>query len=161
MDKAKFWRLIQAAKKESDGDVEEQVAVLIEKLVSLPASEIIEFGSILDELMARSYTNDLWAAAYIINGGCSDDCFDYFRGWLIAQGEQVFESSLKAPETLVDVAEPDVEGESMLYVAHRAYEEKTGKEMPRRERLAWELTGDKWDEDTVYDKYPKLAAKFA
>jgi hypothetical protein len=32
-------------------------------------------------LMDRSYRNDLWAAGYLINGGCSDDGFDYFRGW--------------------------------------------------------------------------------
>ncbi|MFL6076856.1 MAG: DUF4240 domain-containing protein [Mycobacteriales bacterium] len=35
--------------------------------------------------MAESYQGDLWGAAYLINGGASDDGFDYFRGWLIAR----------------------------------------------------------------------------
>ena len=26
--------------------------------------------------------------------GCSDDTFDYFRGWLIAQGKETFEKVL-------------------------------------------------------------------
>jgi hypothetical protein len=31
---------------------------------------------------------DQWGAAYLANGGCSDDGFDYFRGWLIGQGRK-------------------------------------------------------------------------
>jgi hypothetical protein len=33
----------------------------------------------------------MWVAAYLMNGGCSDDGFDYFRGWLIAQGRTTLE----------------------------------------------------------------------
>ena len=36
----------------------------------------------------------LWDAAYLINGGCSDDGFDYFRGWLVDQGRETFERCL-------------------------------------------------------------------
>ena len=39
--------------------------------------------------MDDSYRWDLWGAAYLANGGCSDDGFDYFRGWLIGQGRKV------------------------------------------------------------------------
>ncbi|MFE5591185.1 DUF4240 domain-containing protein [Streptomyces sp. NPDC056549] len=35
-------------------------------------------------------------AAYMVNGGCCDDGFDYFRGWLIAQGRNVFERAVPA-----------------------------------------------------------------
>lgn len=34
------------------------------------------------------YRRDLWAAAYIIGGGCSDDSFIDFRAGLIAQGHE-------------------------------------------------------------------------
>ncbi|WFE14091.1 DUF4240 domain-containing protein [Bacillus atrophaeus] len=32
--------------------------------------------------------------------GCSDDTFDYFRGWLIAQGKETFEEVLDDHEYL-------------------------------------------------------------
>ena len=41
-------------------------------------------------LVARSYDWNLWGAAYLMKGGCSDDAFDYFRGWLVAQGRRVW-----------------------------------------------------------------------
>src|SRR5437588_12176207 len=101
MDRSAFWRLIEAAKQESNGKVEQEVDELYQMLLVLPAAEIAEFHNHFWELMDQSYTWDLWAAAYIILGGCSDDAFDYFRGWLIAQGESVFENAMKDPETLV------------------------------------------------------------
>lgn len=36
----------------------------------------------------KTYDWDLWGAAYLINGGASDDGFDYFRGWLLSQGSE-------------------------------------------------------------------------
>jgi hypothetical protein len=50
----------------------------------------------------ESYRWDLWGAAYQINRGCSDDSFDYFRGWLMAQGQTVWESAVADPDTLAD-----------------------------------------------------------
>ena len=48
--------------------------------------------------------------AFIVNGGASDDGFDYFRGWLIAQGREVFEGTLAKPDSLADVIDdPDSE----------------------------------------------------
>ena len=100
------------------------------------------------------------------NGGCSDDCFTYFRGWLIAQGETVFYNALKDPETLEYIEDgEDVECQHMLNVAEWAYEIKTGNDtIPFRVRKFWfdeEISGEEWDEDTVDAKYPKLAAKFS
>ncbi len=162
MDTVTFWKLIETAKQESNGNSDQQVSLLVDALAALPTSEIIEFDTILDHFMALSYTNELWAAAYIINGGCSDDCFDYFRGWLIAQGETVFQNALRDPECLVDIAElEDIELEDMLRVARFAYESKTGSEMPEHNRTPWTLTGDEWDDVTVDAKYPKLAARFS
>src|SRR5207302_834066 len=129
MDEATFWSLIEAAKKESGGDVEEQAGVVARKLAQYTAEEIVEFDKILDKQMASSYTRELWAACYILNGGCSDDGFDYFRGWLISQGEVVFNYALQDPQSLADIDLPEddnLEGESILYAAWTAYEERTG-----------------------------------
>ena len=164
MDRATFWGMIDEARQASRGDPEEQVLLLTDALAALPEAEIVEFQRILDQLMDESYAWELWAAAYIIRGGCSDDCFDYFRGWLIAQGETVFQNALRDPESLADVAMlDDVWLEGMLYVAHDAYERKAGREMPWVESVSWprEPAGDEWDEATVDAKYPRLAARFS
>ena len=58
--------------------------------------------------MAGSYWTPLWAAAYVINGGCSDDGFDYCRGWLILQGREVFEHVVADPRTLFGLRWPAV-----------------------------------------------------
>ena len=161
MDTITFWKLLEDAKQLSGGNPEHQVAELTDALSALEASDIIAFEACFDRLMAVSYTRELWAAAYIINGGCSNDCFDYFRGWLIAQGEMVFHNALHDPETLVEVVEPEeAELEEILYVAQEAYERKTGQELPQGERVIWQLNGELWDEETKYAMYPKLATKF-
>ncbi len=163
MNETEFWNLIAATKRDCDGDSDRQLELLERALAGLSEAEILDFDRLLHEQMARSYTRELWAAAYIINGGCSDDGFDYFRAWLIAQGWKVFRNALKDPETLVEVAESDAELELLLYVAIKAYETRTGKKFPHRERPRVELTGAEWseDEEALEAKYPGLFAKFS
>ncbi|MFF5497583.1 DUF4240 domain-containing protein [Streptomyces aquilus] len=38
-----------------------------------------------------------------MNGGCSDDGFDYFRGWPIAQGREDFERATADPDALAEL----------------------------------------------------------
>ena len=68
MDKQQFWQLIEAARNQASNPNDGEAVA--RKATSLLASRPIE------EIVA--------------NGGCSDDGFDYFRGWLIAQGREVF-----------------------------------------------------------------------
>jgi hypothetical protein len=159
MEQSQFWQLIEVAKAEADGDTEAQVAILEKKLKALPTEEIAQFDRIFHEMMALSYRWDLWGAAYVLNGGCSDDGFDYFRGWLIAQGEAVFNAALADPESLAEVGELEVECERIWYAAHKAYEAKTGSEMPPdRVPCPKEPIGEEWDEEEVDQMYPRLAA---
>src|SRR5262245_42549561 len=102
MDRSAFWQLIEVSRQEAAGNCMRQGSLLTDRLSRLPPDEIIEFQRLLVEFMDLSYTNDLWAAAYIINGGCSNDCFDYFRAWLIGQGESVFNNAMTDAETLAD-----------------------------------------------------------
>ena len=89
-------------------------------------------------LLATSYRNSLWAAASLINGGCGDDGFEYFRGWLIVQGRELFEKSVADPDSLADLPvigpptldRPCIECEETLYIAMRAYRAATGEELP-------------------------------
>ena len=162
MDHSMFWRIIQTAKDGAQGDQDKQLDLIREALIQLPAESIIAFDHIMDEYRALSYRRDLWAAATIINAGCSDDGFDYFRAWLIAQGRRVFESALQNPETLheVIVMDPDWEAgcEGFLYVALEAYEQKTGRDMPIHPAPPQKLTGLAWSED-IDEMFPELSRK--
>jgi hypothetical protein len=44
-----------------------------------------------------------------MNGGCSDDGFEYFRAWLLAQGRDTFEKALEDPDTLAALEDPEGE----------------------------------------------------
>jgi hypothetical protein len=129
MDIKAFWEIIDSARRENDG-WEDMYEPLIDRLVKLEPNEILMWKNIFDEYQNLSYKNKLWAAAYIINGGCSDDGFDYFRGWLTAQGKRVFLNALKEPDSLAEVeaTEEEVEFEEILGAASKAYFKKMGME---------------------------------
>ncbi len=137
-------------------------------LGALTPAEIITFQRHLDERMDEAYTRDLWGAAYVMMGGCSDDGLEYFRAWLISRGRSTFEAAMKDPESLTAVRvrdADDCEFESLLYAAMGAYEEAVGKELPRaRSERPQEPSGKAWNEDDtdgLQGRYPKLWKKFA
>ncbi|MEK1832316.1 DUF4240 domain-containing protein [Priestia megaterium] len=66
-------------------DVDEQMEWLRSTLAKRSEKDIFRFDQLLNQHFDQSYTSSLWAAAYIVMGGCSDDCFDYFRAWLLYQ----------------------------------------------------------------------------
>jgi len=66
----------------------------------LPLDEGRSFHRHFDEREDRAYTWELWAAAYIVGGGCSDDAFSDFRATLISMGRQTFERVIADPQSL-------------------------------------------------------------
>ena len=99
-----FWEHIEKSKRR---DADEHGERLEARLAKRPVNDILDFANIWDQMLYRAYTWDLWGAAYIINGGCSDDGFEYFRGWLILRGRKVYEAALKNPDSLAGVVDPD------------------------------------------------------
>ena len=89
-----FWQLIEAEKDSAGADVEARVHALRSVLSGLSGDELQAFQNHFDRQVSESYRWDLWAAAYIINGGCSDDGFIDFRYWLISEGREIFQNSL-------------------------------------------------------------------
>ena len=169
-----FWSMIDAHRAGEEYDLDG----LVDALAKSPKNDILEFGAQLGALMDRSYRGDLWGAAYLANGGCSDDGFDYFRAWLVSRGKKVFEAALADPDSIVDaVGEGEVELEELLYAAPRAWEKKTGKddyyehseddeddedEEDEEEQdldLSWSEDGEGIPEK-LKKAYPRLFAKF-
>jgi len=140
MDTGQFWKLIADARaRVADPAHSEAVAAQATILLSaFPQPQIVATEPVLQGLMAASYRTPLWAVASLINGGCSDDGFDYFRGWLIVQGREVFERSVADPDSLADlpvigpprIGKPPTECEDTLYIVMRAHEAATGQEIP-------------------------------
>jgi Protein of unknown function (DUF4240) len=140
MDTQHFWALIEYARAQvadlADGDAVAAQATTL--LAALPREEIVAAEGVLSGLMADSYQTLLWAAAYVINGGCSDDGFDYFRGWLIVQGREVFGQAVADPDALADLTvirataarQANLECEATLYIPARAHRAATGEELP-------------------------------
>lgn len=163
MESEKFWKIIEITKSESSGDYEKQQSLLERELSKLTAKEVLEFDNKFRTLRGEIYTWDFWAAAYIINGGCSDDCFADFRGWLIGQGKSIFESAFQNIETLSELKETnDGDWEGLSYIPTDIYEKKTGNDMPNGIKENFEITGEEWveDENELKNRFPKLYAKF-
>ena len=127
MNISRFWEIIETAREKAQGDLDAQFVQMTAVLEQLDAEEILAWQQMFNEYQRLSYKNKLWAAAYVINGGCSDDGFDYFRGWLTAQGRNVFLAALRDPDFLADlieVEEGEAEFEDMLGTASSAYLKK-------------------------------------
>lgn len=130
MDKNEFWELIQTSYREADWVTDKEMDILINKLAEYSQEEILKFGEIYDIYAKESYKSKLWAAAYVLSGGCSDDCFDYFRGWLISRGKEPYLNALLDPDSIIDLDMPYeddyYENEAMLSVALKAFNKKIG-----------------------------------
>ncbi len=179
MNANQFWTMIETAKLESDGDGEAQLEIMQAKLNALEPDDIMEFQRLFDQFHRVSYRTDLWGAAFIMNGGASDDGFDYFRGWVISQGREAFEGALVNPDSLEQFA-PDgeeadfgYENEDILNLGTRAWVEKTGLDtdvfyerlgptdpLPALGEFLWGDDAGDIDEKKGKKLYPKLWKKF-
>ncbi len=112
--------------------------------------------------MIDSYKWDLWGAAYLINGGCSDDGFDYFCDFLISEGKEAYEEALANPDSLSELNDiEDADLEEYRYSIDEAYEELTDEEMPNETiEFPKEPKGQQWVEDDLLKMFPQLAAKY-
>ena len=74
--------------------------VLTDLLAARTEQEILDYQDKFDEAHQALYRWDVWAAAYLIRGGCSDDSFMYFRAELIAQGRDWYQKAADSPDSL-------------------------------------------------------------
>ncbi len=126
-----FWSLIRKSLTETDSQ-EEQRNALIEQIGTLTPEEMIGFRLRTDKLLYDTYNSEMWCAGYIMNGGCSDDSFEYFRLWVISRGKDVYYAAKSNPDTLIKEVSEDRESydfEDFWYVAIEAFKNKTGKDL--------------------------------
>lgn len=110
-----FWKLIDQARTAMLEDIDENMQSLDKSLRKLSPEELIAFQQRFTELRNQAYTWHLWAAAYIMGGGCSDDGFMDFRDWLISRGQSVYEAALVNPDSLADIMDGEEQGQNEGY----------------------------------------------
>ena len=130
MNEEQFWAIVQKAVDEAGDDEDEYLEVVMHELSKLSLKEMVGFRLRTDKLLYDSYTSEMWCAGYLMNGGCSDDGFEYFRLWVISRGRKVYEAALANPDNLIDYIAEDAEVdffefELFWYAAIDAFEEAT------------------------------------
>lgn len=167
MDESTFWQIIAACCAQSSRDSDEWEQTLEAELAKLEPAEIIRFEHIFSKLINRAYTVDLWGAAYLMNGGASDDGFYHFRCWLIGMGRQVYEAAIADPDSLAGWLTQGEYAYSGIYVAPlHAWKVVTGNQtlddFPLRNENVT-LCGEDWDFDDgmqAHRRLPRLAALY-
>jgi hypothetical protein len=170
MTGAAFWRLIEETGREAEGDVDRQVELIRDALAEMSVKEILSFERQLRAKLRRAYTFDLMAAAFIVMSYVSDDTFEDFRAWLVAQGKERFERAIETPESIAELLERDavarVQGEALLTCAMAAYEQKTGRGVEefliKMKTLGDPAVRQDWPETKAQfrERYPVLFDKF-
>ncbi|WP_321515674.1 DUF4240 domain-containing protein [Marinifilum fragile] len=126
-----YWEIIdQSLRNTNHQDAQEQF--LIEEIAKLTPKEMVGFRLRTDMFLYETYNSEMWCAGYIMNGGCSDDGFEYFRNWVISRGKETYYKAKENPDYLIKevVANDDFyEFESFWYVALEAFQQKTGKNL--------------------------------
>jgi hypothetical protein len=156
MNENNFWEIIESSKTDNQ---DEQLELFRSELERLNKADLIGFEVIYREKLHAAYNWGLWGAAYIINGGCSDDSFDYFCDWLISQGRETFDAALEDPETLIGkVTIWNTEFEDFRYIMMDVMEAVHKSEFPAPTKSRPQNpSGQEWDEEEVETLFPKLS----
>jgi hypothetical protein len=166
MDDAAFWQLIADTRAAAGNETDGQSDLLEQQLRRLPPKQIAQFEGIRQRLDRQAYTYELWGAAYVIEDGCSDDCFRDFRGYLISLGRGPYEGALHNPDSLASVAQDAEAGswENADDVAPDVYDSVADEDIPTGDsEPSGDPRGTPWDDEQteqLVQRYPRLAARF-
>jgi hypothetical protein len=160
-----FWEIVERVHEAAPLDMAAKCRLLRNELCKLPVEEVLSFEEHFTECYYRAYAWDIWGAAYVINGGCSDDGFMDFRSTLISLGRRPFETALADADRL---AEFELDEEWACYegyqsVALEVCRNHHKSEPPanwRRSEHPREPAGEPFDEEEMGPRFPRLVAKY-
>lgn len=161
MNEQILWMLVKHSQ-ELNNNAFQQSQLLIDLLSEWSITNIYKFENIYWKLMRRSYDADLWAAAYVINDGCSQEEFLNFRSWLLLQGQAIFRKTVQDPEYIVEWLNLPIQNPTQYPDLHNRIAEliafKTNQPVSYRfSEKGFELNGEYWQNDLeIVDKVPLL-----
>ena len=153
MDRREFWRLMADTRASSHNDTAHQAELLAQRVGDLPPAQATEFRRIRHGLDEGAYRWDIWGAAYVIEDGCSDDCFSDFRAYLISLGKGPYEAALRDPDSLAPIVQD----------AERGDWENAHSPADDDGELSGNPRGRPWDDEhaeKLVQRYPRLAERF-
>ncbi|MCL6668234.1 DUF4240 domain-containing protein [Streptomyces panaciradicis] len=155
----RFWSIIESARSSTAASGVRFDEALVNLLTRRPPQEILEYAERFDEVHDALYRWDVWAAAYLIGGGCSDDSFMDFRAGVIALGRDWYERIALAPDSLaghpavIEAASAHRDDalfyEDVNYAASGAFERLTGNPDSFYEAWAEYQPTDEQDSDAA------------
>lgn len=188
VDDGTLWDIIEQARAavgdradDRDGADDPLPGALVDVLAALEPARIAAFAARHYSLKDTAYRYPLWNAAYLIEGGCSDDGFMDFRDGLVLLGRETFTRAVADPDSLADLpvvvrmaggASGWIGYESVGYLAKSAYERAAGETGTFDDLVDRHLVGrvppqdpagENWDaEDEAENarRLPRLAALF-
>jgi hypothetical protein len=167
MDEAAFWEMVSRAAQAGPA-TRDRVRALTAQLEACTPDELQAFDRMAWGWFLALDRKELWAAAYVLMGGASDDGFCYFREWLVLQGREVVLRAVHDPDSLADLPLFErTRTEDLLSLAKEAYEARLHQEMPdtptvRVDRSAWPPDRVKdydWTEEDTDALFPRLTAR--
>lgn len=162
MDLDDFWAFLTEVKTGSEGDAITGGALML-RLEELHGPAIRKFYSHYAKTMRRLFHWNVWALAYASLGGCSDDSFHDFRGWLIMRGNaDLVDLAIDNPKAAAAGLPEDVDpaDRSIYSICMAAYLARTGKLL---KGIATDLEnpkGREWDEDDFEQSHAELLSVF-
>lgn len=161
IDEVVFWELIAICRKKAETK-DDFIEILREKLLAFKVTEIKRFQKLLLTYHNQLNHWDIWALAYIIRRGCGDDCFEYFRLWIISKGKEAFDviKDFDIQNFNKIFNDEDPQFEDFEYLAEEVYLEKTGKEMKQPSIKVSKIKGSEWDEGKICLEFPELCKLF-
>jgi hypothetical protein len=131
LDETVFWNIVDLSF-ENTKNQDDQERFLVKEIEKLTPKQMIGFRLRTDKLLYDTYNSEMWCAGYIMNGGCSDDGFEYFRNWIISLGKEKYQKAKENPDSLIyeyNTSTEFYEFEGFWYVALTAFNNKTGKDL--------------------------------
>lgn len=129
MDDNEFWRIISLFDWKKTGDDDAVLRPAVKELAKQSADDIAAFEEVLSQklyaLDTKAHARNIGKDAYVGDGDHFPvDWFLYARCCVVANGRELYEAVLNAPEQFPK----DLEFEALLGLAGAAYEAKTGEE---------------------------------
>lgn len=106
-----FWQWLKYVRAQIGSGSEKAREVLPRELNRVSAATQTQLFDSYHRLLDRANRLDVWEACSLISGSpCSDDSFEYFRNWLMWQGEDVYSRAVRSPDELAGLIEDKVIG---------------------------------------------------
>jgi hypothetical protein len=168
MDEATFWSVIDEARddfEDTEGDLQDLVDLIQARLESMEDEQVAGFQQQMAVQYCKTLDWNLLGAAFIILGeNCQNEDLHGFRGWLIAQGSEFFNRTVKDPDSLADedLTPSDLFLPEIVDLAAEVYQSSTGEMPPPDPNFEPpdEPSGTPFEADDLPERLPRLCEEY-